>query len=116
MVTTPCGRGGTDRQPACYPAPSFRFEAAMLRLIAVLSILAAASVSAHAGDADVPKTLVIGYDEEGRVDTSEESCRLFVTQTVAGPIGPAGVVATITVGATDVTVAGLSPMRTVAPG
>jgi hypothetical protein len=48
----------------------------------ILSLLSAASAVAHAGDAPMPKTLVIGYDEEGKVDASEDACRVFVTETV----------------------------------
>jgi hypothetical protein len=55
----------------------------LLRLIAVLTILAAASLSVQAADeAEMPKTLVIGYDQEGHVDASEAACRVFVKEMV----------------------------------
>lgn len=51
-----------------------------------LGLLLAASLVTHgpalAGDEPMPKTLVIGYDEEGKVDASEDACRVFVTETV----------------------------------
>jgi hypothetical protein len=41
-----------------------------------------AAPSADMVNALMPSTLIIGYDGEGAVDTSEEACRSFVTQTV----------------------------------
>lgn len=59
----------------------------MTRLLTVVLLLLAplalaASPCALADDKAMPKTLVIGYENEGKVDTSEQGCRAFVTQTV----------------------------------
>jgi hypothetical protein len=50
----------------------------------LLSALAAGLLlpAARAGDAPIPETLVIGYEDEGKVDASDEACRAFVAETV----------------------------------
>jgi len=60
----------------------------MTRLLFAAMLLASAAAltpaPAHAGDdnTSMPKTLVIGYDEEGKIDASAEACRVFVTEVV----------------------------------
>lgn len=55
--------------------------ARLLALACSLSLLVTAS--AHADDnASMPRTLVIGYEEEGKVDPSAASCREFVNETI----------------------------------
>jgi hypothetical protein len=53
----------------------------MLRLLVVLLMIPLAS-PLLAEDAQMPVTLVIGYDEEGKVDASEAGCRAFVQEVV----------------------------------
>lgn len=53
----------------------------MFRLIVALLLIPLAS-PLFAEDAQMPATLVIGYDEEGKVDASEAGCRAFVQEVV----------------------------------
>lgn len=55
-----------------------------LRLLACALPFLLASLPAAADDdnAAMPETLVIGYDEEGKVDPSAAACRAFVEETV----------------------------------
>lgn len=53
-----------------------------LALLMALPFAVALSAPLRAADEPMPKTLVIGYDEEGKVDGSEDSCRAFVVETV----------------------------------
>lgn len=57
------------------------FRYATILAIAV-SVPLCAARAADGDNADMPETLIIGYDEEGKVDPSEASCRAFVTETV----------------------------------
>jgi len=58
----------------------------MIRTVPALSMLlvslAFAAPAAWGAGGSMPKTLVIGYDGEGSVDTSEQACRAFVAQTI----------------------------------
>jgi hypothetical protein len=55
----------------------------LLRPLSFSILLALAAGSpVHAADKPMPKTLVIGYENEGKIDASEQACREFVTQTV----------------------------------
>lgn len=51
-------------------------------LVLLLSAIGVVVTPLQAGEAQMPKTLIIGYDEEGKVDASEEACRAFVTSVV----------------------------------
>jgi len=53
-----------------------------LALLVATALLVAGAPPAPSFAEVMPKTLVIGYDGEGSVDTSEASCREFVMQTV----------------------------------
>ncbi|MGE0024880.1 MAG: hypothetical protein AB7S70_14760 [Hyphomicrobium sp.] len=60
----------------------------MTRLLITVALLASAAAfalaPAHAGDdnASMPKSLVIGYEEEGKVDASQDACSVFVKEVV----------------------------------
>lgn len=53
-----------------------------LRMLGSTAILLAASFGPAAAEGGMPKTLVVGYENEGHIDTSEKSCREFVTEVV----------------------------------
>jgi hypothetical protein len=53
-----------------------------LRTLVSTAVLLAASFGPAAAEGGMPKTLVVGYENEGHIDTSEKSCREFVTEVV----------------------------------
>lgn len=62
-------------------APVIRSVAALAALYLV-STLAAPALRAEDSNAAMPQTLVVGYDEEGKIDASVRACRAFVVDTV----------------------------------
>jgi hypothetical protein len=56
--------------------------AASLALACATLLAATLPASAQEDNAAMPKTLVVGYEEEGEVDDSTAACRAFVTETV----------------------------------
>lgn len=52
-------------------------------LVAVPPAHAQEAVATRAAAPPMPATLVIGYDQEGHIDSSDASCRAFVTEVVA---------------------------------
>jgi hypothetical protein len=51
-------------------------------LLAFFLFAAASPASAEEDNAPMPQKLVIGNEDEGKVDASAGSCRAFVTETV----------------------------------
>lgn len=56
--------------------------AALFLLASMACLPAALPALAQDGNAGMPKTLVIGYEDEGKVDDSTAACRAFVKETV----------------------------------
>jgi len=54
----------------------------MIRFFAALLLASLFPLSHVRADDEMPKSLVIGYEEEGKVDASEEACRVFVAEVV----------------------------------
>lgn len=54
----------------------------MFRPLVLLALVPLLATPAAAGEDQMPETLVVGYDEEGKVDASDAACRAFVAAMV----------------------------------